>query len=81
MGHFATEDAFFPIAQVDALEEKLKAAGVPYTFHRYHAQHAFGNETNVNRPIPAKYDAAAAETAWQRTLEFFEQHLGTPQRA
>ena len=29
MGHFATEDAFFPIAQVDALEEKLKAAGKP----------------------------------------------------
>lgn len=81
MGHFATEDAFFPIAQVDALEEKLKAAGVPYTFHRYHAQHAFGNETNVNRPIPAKYDAAAAETAWQRTLAFFDQHLGAPQRA
>jgi carboxymethylenebutenolidase len=75
MGHFATEDAFFPIAQVDALEQKLKAAGVSYTFHRYHAQHAFGNENNVNMPIPAKYDATAAETAWQRTLAFFGQHL------
>jgi carboxymethylenebutenolidase len=80
-GHFATEDAFFPIAQVDALEAKLKAAGVSYTFHRYHAQHAFGNETNVNRPIPVKYDATATETAWQRTLGFFEQHLGAPQHA
>jgi carboxymethylenebutenolidase len=76
MGHFATEDAFFPIAQVDALEQKLKAAGVNYTFHRYNAQHAFANETNVNKPIPIKYDQNAAETAWQRTLEFFDQHLG-----
>jgi carboxymethylenebutenolidase len=81
MGHFATEDAFFPIAQVEQLEQKLKAAGVSCIFHRYHAQHAFGNETNVNRPIPVKYDATAADTAWQRTLTFFGQHLGTPQHA
>jgi carboxymethylenebutenolidase len=80
MGHFATEDAFFPIAQVDALEEKLKAAGKPYTFHRYHAQHAFGNETIKDPPIPIKYDPSAAETAWQRTLSFFGQHLGAPQQ-
>jgi carboxymethylenebutenolidase len=80
MGHFATEDAFFPIAQVDALEEKLKGAGVSYTIHRYHAQHAFGNENNVNMPIPAKYDATAAETAWQRTLAFLGQHLGAGQQ-
>ena len=80
-GHFATEDAFFPIAQVDALEEKLKAAGVSYTFHRYRAQHAFGNENNVNAPIPVKYDSTAAETAWQRTLAFFGQHLGAAQHA
>jgi carboxymethylenebutenolidase len=76
MGHFAIDDAFFPIAQVDALEEKLKAAGVKYTFHRYDAQHAFANETNVNKPIPAKYDPDAAAVAWQRTVEFFDQHLG-----
>ena len=81
MGHFATEDAFFPIAQVDALEEKLKAAHVKYTFHRYHAQHAFGNENNVDMPIPAKYDASAAETAWQRTIAFLKEHLGAMQPA
>jgi carboxymethylenebutenolidase len=79
MGHFATEDAFFPIAQVDALEEKLKAAGVKYTFHRYEAQHAFANETALNLPIPVKYEPTAAETAWQRTLEFFDRHLGAVQ--
>ena len=81
MGHFATDDAFFPIQQVDALEEKLARAGVPYTFHRYDAQHAFANENNVNSPLPIKYDPAAAETAWQRTIEFFDRHLGVAQPA
>jgi carboxymethylenebutenolidase len=75
MGHFATEDQFFPIGQVDLLEEKLKAAGVNYTFHRYEAQHAFANETLENPPIPAKYDRTAAETAWERTIIFFNRHL------
>jgi dienelactone hydrolase len=32
-------------------------------------------------PIPAKYDSTAAETAWQRTLAFFGQHLGATQHA
>jgi carboxymethylenebutenolidase len=81
MGHFAINDAFFPIQQVDVLEEKLRAAGVRYTFHRYETQHAFANEENVDSPLPLKYDPAAAETAWQRTLEFFEQHLGAVQHA
>jgi carboxymethylenebutenolidase len=81
MGHFATNDAFFPIQQVDVLEEKLKAASVRYTFHRYETQHAFANEENVDSPLPLKYDPAAAEIAWQRTLEFFDQHLGAVQHA
>jgi len=78
LGHFAIHDAFFPIAQVDALEQKLKAAGVRYTFHRYDAQHAFGNETMINPPIPVKYDPTAAEAAWTRTIAFFDQAIGTP---
>ena len=65
----------FPIGQVDLLEEKLKAAEVNYTFHRYEAQHAFANETHKNPTIPVKYDATAAETAWQRTIEFLGKHL------
>jgi len=81
MGHFATRDAFFPIAQVDALEAKLKEAGVSFTFHRYDAQHAFANENNVNSPLPLEYDASAADTAMQRTLSFFDNHLGAVQRA
>lgn len=77
MGHFAIHDQFFPIQQVDALEEKLKQAGVAYTFYRYEAQHAFANENNVDSPLPLKYDAKLADLAWGRTLEFLGQRLKT----
>jgi carboxymethylenebutenolidase len=79
MGHFANQDAFFKIEQVDALEGKLTQAGVTYTFHRYDAQHAFANETPIDPNIPTKYNPTAAETAWQRTLAFLDEHLGAPQ--
>ena len=78
LAHWATQDAFFPIAGVDALEEKLAAAGVAYQGHRYLAHHAFANETAVGRgriPI-SQYDAAWARMAWDRTLRFFGRELG-----
>ena len=74
-GHWAIDDKFFAIQQVDALEEKLKAAGVKYEFHRYQAQHAFANETAINMPIPVQYDRTEAEVAWSRTMEFLKQNL------
>jgi len=79
MGHFATHDAFFAIAGVDALENKLQAAGVGFEFHRYDAQHAFANETQAGagKLLPAlEYDADSTKLAWQRTLGFFGRHLG-----
>jgi len=76
MAHWATEDAAFPIGGVDKLEQKLRDAHVPYDFHRYEAKHAFANETADSKHIPMlKYDPAAAELAWRRTLEFFARHL------
>jgi carboxymethylenebutenolidase len=75
LGHYATEDKIFPIANVDQFEQKLKAAGARYTIHRYKAEHAFANEEAVNKPIPIQYDKAAADTAWQRTLDFFDREL------
>lgn len=76
MGHWATEDAAFPIAKVEVLEKKLLDAKVAFEFHRYRAKHAFANETADSRNLPfLKHDAAAAELAWRRTMEFFAKHL------
>ena len=78
MGHWATQDQAFPIASVDALDDKLKAAGVAYTGHRYLAHHAFANETaqGRNRIAVTQYDAAWAQLAWDRTFAFFGRTLG-----
>jgi len=76
MGHWATEDAFFPIARVDELEKKLGGAGVKFEFHRYDAKHAFANETADSKNMPPlKHDPAAAELAWRRTMEFLGRTL------
>jgi carboxymethylenebutenolidase len=78
LAHWATQDQAFAISGVDALEEKLKAAGTAYTGHRYLAHHAFANETAVGPgriPI-TQYDAAWAQLAWDRTLRFLGRVLG-----
>ncbi len=76
MGHWATEDAAFPIAKVDELEKMLTAAKVNFEFHRYAAKHAFANETADSKNLPIlKYDPAAAELAWRRTMDFLAKHL------
>jgi carboxymethylenebutenolidase len=69
-GHFALRDGFFTPASVDALEQKLRSTGRPYEFYRYHAGHAFGNETG------SAYDPDCTALAWERTLVFFARHLG-----
>ena len=75
--HWATQDAFFGIEGVDALEAKFAQAGVNYEAHRYLAQHAFANETaqGPGRQPQTQYDAAWAAQAWDRTMRFFGQHL------
>jgi carboxymethylenebutenolidase len=58
-------------AGIPVFEEALKAAGVTYTLHMYEgAQHAFNNDTSE-----ARYNAEAAQLAWERTLAFFNEHL------
>jgi carboxymethylenebutenolidase len=78
MGHWATQDGAFPIANVDALEAKLRDAGVRYEGHRYLAHHAFANETAVGpgRIAVTQYDPVWAQLAWDRTMRFFGTHLG-----
>jgi carboxymethylenebutenolidase len=77
MAHWGTADVPFPIAGVDNLEAKLREANVAFEFHRYNAEHAFANETQVEgKRIPiARYDPEAAALAWERTLAFFGKHL------
>ena len=76
LGHFAIEDEAFPIAKVDELEQKLRAANVKFEFQRYHAKHAFANETADSKNLSMlKYDPAAAALAWRRTMEFLARHL------
>lgn len=53
-----------------AYEEALKANKIRYTAHIYpNTLHGFHNDTTP------RYDEAAAKLSWQRTLEFFNQHL------
>jgi carboxymethylenebutenolidase len=76
LGHFATDDVPFPIAKVDELEQKLRAAGAKFEFHRYKAKHAFANETANPKKLPiVEYNAEAAALAWRRTMEFLDRHL------
>jgi len=76
MGHWATGDTVFPITKVDELERKLRDARVQFEFHRYAAKHAFANETADAKNLPyLKYDAAAADLAWRRTMDFLAKHL------
>ena len=76
MGHWASEDSVFPIDKVDALEAKLRAAGVNFEFDRYKAKPAFANETVDTKKLAyLQHDAKAADLAWQRTMEFFSKQL------
>lgn len=71
MLHFATEDDWCNAEAVDGLEAKLKAGHVEHQLFRYEGtQHAFFNEAR-----PEVFDAAAANLALERSLEFFGQHL------
>jgi carboxymethylenebutenolidase len=50
----------------------LRAANKPVTFQLYEGvNHAFHNDTSAER-----YDKAAAELSWQRTLRFYKRTLG-----
>ena len=50
----------------------LRSAGKTVKFYLYDGvNHAFNNDTSAER-----YNKAAADLAWKRTLAFFKQHLG-----
>lgn len=58
-------------------EAALKANNKKYTLYMYEgANHAFNDDTAGPR-----YNKAAADLAWGRTLAFFKEHLGAPPNA
>ena len=70
--HYASNDERVN-AGWPAYEAALKANGKKYTAHFYEGtQHGFHNDTTP------RYDEAAAKLAWQRTLDFFKEHMGAP---
>ncbi|QWE09274.1 dienelactone hydrolase family protein [Polynucleobacter ibericus] len=76
LGHWALHDEFFPIAGVDQLEAKLKQAGVNFEFHRYDTKHAFANPKADTRGLaPLKFNAEAAQLAWDRTIQFLQKYI------
>jgi carboxymethylenebutenolidase len=76
MLHYAEKDDGVN-AGIEAYEAALKANNKKYVKHLYPGtQHAFNNELGA-----ARYNKAAADLAWQRTIEFFRENLGAPPRA
>jgi carboxymethylenebutenolidase len=68
LGHFAPGDEWEPDEGVRQMEADMRAAGRAVTFHSYPGtKHWF---MEPNRP---EYNQAAAELAWDRTIEFLRQ--------
>jgi len=71
LGHFAANDEFEPQSNVDELEDSLRRAGRPVTFHRYpDTGHWFCEPDREDA-----YDGEAARLAWDRTLAFLRESL------
>ncbi len=71
LAHFATQDGWINQEMVDGFESEMAQAGKAdgLIVHWYEADHAFAN------PTSARYDAEDAALSWERTSEFFKQHL------
>jgi carboxymethylenebutenolidase len=65
--HFGEKDASIPMADVAAIQAAQPGIEV---FVYPGAQHGFGCDER------GSYSRADSELAWQRTLDFFRQHLG-----
>ena len=71
LGHFAPGDEWEPDEGVHALEEKIRKAHRPVTFHFYPGTKHWFIEDNQ----PTAYDRQAAQLAWTRTLSFLHTTL------
>ncbi len=69
LGHFAENDEYEPPSNANKLEETLKRAGRPVTFHHYSGTGHWFFEPDVSQA----YNEAAASLAWDRTLAFLKR--------
>lgn len=70
IGFWGDQDGGIPVANVDAIEAALKAAGKDYESHTYEgAGHGFFCDDR------GSYNEAAAKDAFPRTVEFFKKNL------
>jgi carboxymethylenebutenolidase len=69
LGHFAENDEFEPQSNVDSLEESLRRAGRPVTFHIYPGTGHWFFEPDRSQA----YNQVAASLAWDRTLAFLKR--------
>jgi carboxymethylenebutenolidase len=70
MYHFGEQDPHIPVGDI----ERIRAADADGIFHLYPADHGFNCEER------ATYDAASAQLARERTLEFLARKLNPPPR-
>jgi carboxymethylenebutenolidase len=72
LGHFGGQDQSITPPTVDTFEARMKQLGKPATIYRYaDAKHAFANPTGQN------YEAADARQAWDRTVAFLKETIGS----
>jgi carboxymethylenebutenolidase len=69
LGHFAENDEYEPLSNVDELEADLRRAGRPVTFYRYGGTGHWFCEPDR----PQAYNQAAEQLAWERTLAFLKR--------
>ncbi len=71
--HYAGKDERIN-SGIPAYKAALESAGKTFEIHMYDGvDHAFNNDANA-----ARFDAAAARLAWERSLTFLARHLGAP---
>jgi carboxymethylenebutenolidase len=71
-GHYAEEDAFYPVDQARRQEARIRDESQgDVEFFYYPAGHAFHNDKDKL----GTYNAEAARQAWQRTVEFLKANL------
>jgi carboxymethylenebutenolidase len=71
LGHFAENDKYVALSGIKRLEKNMNAAGRPFTFHIYQGTgHWFFEKDQANA-----YNEQAAQLAWDRTVDFLNQHM------